>query len=137
MEQVKDTTFASGLLGKGVAIVPRQGRVVAPVAGSVVSLFKTKHAIGIESNGGAEILIHVGIDTVKLNGLHFTAHVQEGDQVTPGDLLIEFDLAAIRAAGFATTTPIIIGNSDDYINVLIKGLSPVQEQAPLLTLLLR
>lgn len=137
LEQVKDTTFASGLLGKGVAIVPRQGRVVAPVAGSVVSLFKTKHAIGIESNGGAEILIHVGIDTVKLNGLHFTAHVQEGDQVTPGDLLIEFDLAAIRAAGFDTTTPIIIGNSDDYIDVLINGLSPVQEQAPLLTLLLR
>lgn len=110
---------------------------MAPVAGSVVSLFKTKHAIGIESNGGAEILIHVGIDTVKLNGLHFTAHVQEGDQVTPGDLLIEFDLAAIRTAGFDTTTPIIIGNSDDYIDVLINGLSPVQEQAPLLTLLLR
>jgi PTS system beta-glucosides-specific IIC component len=135
LEQVNDATFASGLLGKGVAIVPQQGRVVAPVAGRVASLFKTKHAIGIESDEGAEILIHVGIDTVKLDGLHFTAHVQEGDRVNPGDLLIEFDQVAIRAAGFDTTTPIIISNSDDYVDVLTSGQGRVQEQAPLLTLL--
>jgi PTS system beta-glucosides-specific IIC component len=135
LEQVKDATFASGLLGKGVAIAPQQGRVVAPAAGSVVSLFKTKHAIGIESDDGAEILIHVGIDTVRLDGLHFTAHVQVGDRVAPGDLLIEFDQAAIHAAGYDTTTPIIISNSDDYVDVLTSGLSPVQERAPLLTLL--
>ncbi|CAI1847194.1 PTS beta-glucoside transporter subunit IIABC [Serratia entomophila] len=135
LEQVKDATFASGLLGKGVAIAPQQGRVVAPVSGSVVSLFKTKHAIGIESDDGAEILIHVGIDTVRLDGLHFTAHVQVGDRVAPGDLLIEFDQAAIHAAGYDTTTPIIISNSDDYVDVLTSGLSPVQERAPLLTLL--
>ena len=135
LEQVNDATFASGLLGKGVAIVPLQGRVVAPVAGRVASLFKTKHAIGIESDEGAEILIHVGIDTVKLDGLHFTAHVQEGDRVNPGDLLIEFDQVAIRAAGFDTTTPIIISNSDDYVDVLTSGQGRVQEQAPLLTLL--
>jgi PTS system beta-glucosides-specific IIC component len=135
LEQVKDATFASGLLGKGVAIAPQQGRVVAPVGGSVVSLFKTKHAIGIESDDGAEILIHVGIDTVRLDGLHFTAHVQVGDRVAPGDLLIEFDQAAIHAAGYDTTTPIIISNSDDYVDVLTSGLSPVQERAPLLTLL--
>ena len=91
LDQVNDATFASGLLGKGVAIAPQQGRVVAPVSGSVASLFKTKHAIGIESDDGAEILIHVGIDTVKLDGAHFTAHVREGEQVAPGDLLIEFD----------------------------------------------
>lgn len=135
LAQVNDATFASGLLGKGVAIVPLQGRVVSPVAGRVVSLFKTKHAIGIESEDGAEILIHVGIDTVKLDGLHFTAHVQEGDWVKPGDLLIEFDQAAIHAAGFDTTTPIIVSNSDDYIDVLAGGQGRVQEQAPLLTLL--
>ncbi|MGE6469930.1 PTS beta-glucoside transporter subunit IIABC [Serratia proteamaculans] len=135
LEQVNDATFASGLLGKGVAIVPQQGRVVAPVAGRVASLFKTKHAIGIESDEGAEILIHVGIDTVKLDGLHFSAHVQEGDRVNPGDLLIEFDQVAIRAAGFDTTTPIIISNSDDYVDVLTSGQGRVQEQAPLLTLL--
>lgn len=135
LEQVQDATFASGLLGKGVAIMPHQGRVVAPVNGCVASLFKTKHAIGIESDEGAEVLIHVGIDTVKLNGLHFTAHIKEGDRVKQGDLLIEFDQEAIRAAGFDTTTPIIISNSDDYVDVLISGQSPVQEQAPLLTLL--
>lgn len=135
LEQVQDATFASGLLGKGVAIVPHQGRVVAPVDGCVVSLFKTRHAIGIESDEGAEVLIHVGIDTVKLNGLHFTAHIKEGDRVKQGDLLIEFDQEAIRAAGFDTTTPIIISNSDDYVDVLTCGQSPVQEQAPLLTLL--
>ncbi|MEB7887309.1 PTS beta-glucoside transporter subunit IIABC [Serratia fonticola] len=135
LEQVQDATFASGLLGKGVAIMPHQGRVVAPVNGCVASLFKTKHAIGIESDEGAEVLIHVGIDTVKLNGLHFTAHIKEGDRVKQGDLLIEFDQEAIRAAGFDTTTPIIISNSDDYVDVLTSGQSPVQEQAPLLTLL--
>ncbi len=135
LEQVNDATFASGLLGKGVAIAPQQGRVVAPVSGSVASLFKTKHAIGIESDDGAEILIHVGIDTVKLDGAHFTAHVREGERIAPGDLLIEFDQAAIHAAGYDTTTPIIISNSDDYVDVLTSGLSPVQEQAPLLTLL--
>ncbi|MDW5501530.1 PTS beta-glucoside transporter subunit IIABC [Pseudomonas lundensis] len=135
LDQVNDATFASGLLGKGVAIVPQQGRVVAPVAGHVASLFKTKHAIGIESDDGAEILIHVGIDTVKLDGLHFSAHVQEGDRVSPGDLLIEFDQVAIRAAGFDTTTPIIISNSDDYVDVLTSGQGRVPEQAPLLTLL--
>ncbi len=135
LEQVNDATFASGLLGKGVAIKPHLGRVVAPVNGSVVSLFKTKHAIGIESDDGAELLIHVGIDTVKLDGLHFTAHIKEGDRVMQGDLLIEFDQAAIQAAGFDTTTPIIISNSDDYVDVLTNGHSPVQEQAALLTLL--
>lgn len=135
LDQVQDATFASGLLGKGVAIVPHQGRVVAPVDGCVVSLFKTKHAIGIESDEGAEVLIHVGIDTVKLNGLHFTAHIKEGDRIKQGDLLIEFDQGAIRAAGFDTTTPVIISNSDDYVDILTSGQSPVQEQAPLLTLL--
>ncbi|VXC43931.1 fused beta-glucoside-specific PTS enzymes: IIA component; IIB component; IIC component [Enterobacterales bacterium 8AC] len=135
LEQVNDATFASGLLGKGVAIKPHLGRVVAPVNGSVVSLFKTKHAIGIESDDGAELLIHIGIDTVKLDGLHFTAHIKEGDRVMQGDLLIEFDQAAIQAAGFDTTTPIIISNSDDYVDVLTNGHSPVQEQAALLTLL--
>ncbi len=135
LAQVKDATFASGLLGKGVAIMPHQGRVVAPVNGSIASLFKTRHAIGIESDEGAELLIHVGIDTVKLDGLHFTAHIKEGDRVKQGDLLIEFDLAAIHAAGFDITTPIIVSNSDDYVDVLVSGQSPVQEQAPLLTLL--
>ncbi|GAA3598009.1 PTS beta-glucoside transporter subunit IIABC [Gibbsiella greigii] len=135
LDQMADPTFASGLLGKGAAIVPQQGRAVSPVNGTVASLFKTRHAIGIESDDGAQVLIHIGIDTVKLDGQHFIAHVAEGDRVQQGDLLIEFDLAAIRAAGFDTTTPIIISNTEDYIDVLATDLGPVQEQAPLLTLL--
>ncbi|EHD21096.1 MULTISPECIES: PTS beta-glucoside transporter subunit IIABC [Brenneria] len=134
LEQVGDQTFASGLLGKGIAIKPQSGRVVSPVNGTVASLFKTNHAIGLESDEGTEILIHVGIDTVKLNGQHFTAHVKTGDAVKQGDLLVEFDYQAIEAAGYDITTPVIITNSDDYIDVLPAAQGAVSEQAPLLTL---
>ncbi|MFE8049445.1 PTS beta-glucoside transporter subunit IIABC [Brenneria goodwinii] len=136
LEQVSDQTFASGLMGKGIAIKPRSGRVVSPVNGTVASLFKTNHAIGLESDDGAEILIHVGIDTVKLNGQYFTAHVKTGDVVKQGDLLVEFDYQAIEAAGYDTITPIIITNSDDYIDVLPVAGDSVAEQSPLLTLII-
>ena len=100
LEQVPDSTFASGLLGKGVAIIPAVGQVIAPFPGEVASLFQTKHAIGLQSDSGIELLIHVGIDTVKLDGVPFTAHVKEGDRVQAGDLLIEFDRRAILDAGY-------------------------------------
>ncbi|MCU5775629.1 PTS beta-glucoside transporter subunit IIABC [Erwiniaceae bacterium BAC15a-03b] len=136
LEQVNDATFASGLLGKGIAIRPSQGRVVSPVNGTVSSLFRTKHAIGLEDESGAEVLIHVGIDTVKLDGLHFTAHVQQDDRVKVGDLLLEFDIPAITAAGYDLTTPVIISNSDDYIDVLAASQqSQVAENTSLLTLI--
>ncbi|MDX5627441.1 MULTISPECIES: PTS beta-glucoside transporter subunit IIABC [unclassified Brenneria] len=135
LDQVGDQTFASGLMGKGIAIKPQSGRVVAPVDGTVASLFKTHHAIGLASDEGAEILIHVGIDTVKLNGQYFTAHVKSGDVVKRGDLLVAFDYQAIEAAGYDTTTPVIITNSDDYIDVLPVAEGFVSEQAPLLTLI--
>ncbi|MBD8161697.1 PTS beta-glucoside transporter subunit IIABC [Erwinia persicina] len=136
LEQVPDETFASGLLGKGMGIQPTEGRVLSPVNGTVASLFRTRHAIGLEADNGAEVLIHVGIDTVKLDGLHFTAHVSQGDTVRVGDLLLEFDIPAIRAAGYDLTTPVLISNSEDYIDVL--AASPRQEVAagePLLTLI--
>lgn len=95
-----DTTFASGLLGSGAAIIPSDNKVVAPFAGVVASLFQTKHAIGLLSDSGIEVLIHVGIDTVKLDGRPFTAHVKVGDRVQPGDLLLEFDRQAIIDAGY-------------------------------------
>ncbi|QTF08746.1 PTS beta-glucoside transporter subunit IIABC [Brenneria izadpanahii] len=136
LEQVSDQTFASGLMGKGIAIKPRSGRVVSPVNGTVASLFKTNHAIGLESDEGAEILIHVGIDTVKLNGQYFTAHVKTGDVVKQGDLLVEFDYQAIEAAGYDTITPVIITNSDAYIDVLPVAGDSVSEQSPLLTLVI-
>lgn len=135
LTEVSDTTFASGLLGAGIAIIPQSGRVVSPVNGVVASLFKTHHAIGIESAAGTEILIHVGIDTVKLAGQYFTAHVKAGDCVSAGDLLLEFDCAAITAAGYDLTTPIIISNSEDYQDVLCAKGASITEQAPLLTVI--
>ncbi len=130
LEQVPDVTFASGLLGEGVAIIPQDGRVVAPFAGEVVSLFETKHAIGLLSDSGVEMLIHVGIDTVKLGGAPFTAHVQVGDRVNAGDLLLEFDRAAILAAGYDLATPIIISNSDSGVRTVAS--TSVQAGMPLL-----
>ena len=117
MDQVPDSTFASGLLGEGAAIIPLTGKVIAPFYGEVASLFQTRHAIGLLSNSGIEVLIHIGIDTVKLNGQHFTTHVKVGDKIKPGDLLIEFDRQAILDAGYDLATPVIISNSDEYTAV--------------------
>lgn len=133
LEQVPDNTFASGLLGKGVAILPDDGVVYSPVSGCVVSLFETLHAIGIKSNDGAEILIHIGIDTVKLNGKYFTSHINVGDEISVGDLLISFDVKAISSAGFNLTTPILINNSDDFIDVFTLGKGTVLYGSDLLS----
>ena len=132
LDQVPDATFASGLLGQGAAIVPADNKVIAPFAGEVASIFATKHAIGLLSDSGIEVLIHVGIDTVKLDGKPFTAHVKVGDKVQPGDLLLEFDRQAILDAGYDLATPIIISNSDDYRAVATVAATAVQAGAPLL-----
>lgn len=133
LDQVPDSTFASGLLGRGVAIIPAVGKVIAPFPGEVASLFQTKHAIGLQSDSGIELLIHVGIDTVKLDGVPFTAHVKEGDRVQAGDLLIEFDRQAILDAGYDLATPIIISNSDDYREIDTVVPSAVEAGQPLLS----
>lgn len=133
LDKVPDGTFASGLLGQGVAIIPATGKVIAPFSGEVASLFQTKHAIGLLSDSGIELLIHVGIDTVKLNGEPFTAHVKEGDRVQAGDLLLEFDRQAILDAGYDLATPIIISNSDGYRSVDIVSGSVVDAGQPLLS----
>ncbi|NUF49740.1 beta-glucoside-specific PTS transporter subunit IIABC [Gilliamella sp. ESL0250] len=117
LSEVKDPTFASELMGKGIAIIPTVGQAVAPDNGEVVSLFRTKHAIGFQTDGGAEILIHIGIDTVKLDGQYFEAHIEAGSKVKKGDLLVSFDIDAIKQAGFEVTTPIIITNSDSYQDI--------------------
>lgn len=117
LKEVPDQVFASESMGKGVGIVPSNGRAVSPVNGVVTTLFKTKHAIGITSDNGAEILIHIGMDTVQLEGEHFTAHVKQGDKVNVGDLLLEFDLDKIKKAGFQVITPVIITNSADYSQI--------------------
>jgi PTS system beta-glucosides-specific IIC component len=135
LEQVQDATFASGLLGKGVAIVPQQGRVLSPVNGIVSSMFRTGHAVGLTSDEGAEVLIHVGLDTVKLDGQFFFPRVSNDQPVRVGDLLLEFDLEAIKAAGYDLTTPVLVSNSDDYIDVLILSDGAISAGAPLLTIL--
>ena len=117
LSQVNDPTFAGELMGKGSAIIPTIGQALAPEDGEVVSLFRTKHAIGLVTNSGAEILIHIGIDTVKLDGQHFEAHIEAGSKVKKGDLLVSFDIDAIKQAGFEVTTPIIITNTDDYKDI--------------------
>jgi beta-glucoside PTS system EIICBA component len=122
LSEVNDSTFSSGIMGKGFAIQPEEGKVVSPVTGKITTIFKTKHAIGITSDNGAEILIHVGIDTVKLNGKHFTAHVKDGDFVEMGDTLVTFDIDAIKAEGYDLITPVIITNPDRY-----QSIKPVKE----------
>ncbi|MDN9008692.1 beta-glucoside-specific PTS transporter subunit IIABC [Brevibacillus laterosporus] len=134
LQAVSDPTFSREIMGKGLAIEPTEGRVVSPVNGTVVSIFNTKHAIGLISDAGAEVLIHIGIDTVKLGGKHFTAHVETGQQVKVGELLIEFDLQEIRQAGFETITPVIITNTDQYPEIELSSLAEVKEKELLLTL---
>jgi PTS system beta-glucosides-specific IIC component len=118
LTEVKDAAFSSEVMGKGIAILPSQGKVVAPANGEVTTLFNTKHAIGITSEDGVEILIHVGMDTVQLDGKYFTAHVKQGDTVKAGDLLVEFDMAKIKEAGYELVTPVIITNTANYLDIL-------------------
>lgn len=135
LEDIKDATFASGLLGKGVGIIPSKGQVVSPISGVVSSLFRTKHAIGLTAENGTEILIHVGIDTVKLDGLHFTSHVVTDQKIEEGDLLLEFDIPAIQAAGFDITTPVLVTNSDDMADVIVLSVNTISKREPLLTVI--
>jgi PTS system beta-glucosides-specific IIC component len=120
-------------MGSGVAIVPINGRAVSPVNGVVSTLFKTKHAIGITSDNGAEILIHIGMDTVQLDGEYFTAHIQQGDRVTIGQLLVEFDIEKIKEARYDVTTPVIITNSTVYTEITTAQ-GKVKEKDPLIIL---
>jgi PTS system beta-glucosides-specific IIC component len=135
LSEVNDATFSSGIMGKGFAIQPAEGKVVSPVAGRVTTIFKTKHAIGITSDNGAEILIHVGIDTVKLNGKHFTAHVKDGDFVDVGKTLVTFDMEAIKAEGYDLITPVIITNTDQYQTIKSVKEGKVEEREAFLALL--
>lgn len=114
LKSVKDPVFSEEIMGKGIAIEPKYGRVVSPVNGVVSALFPTKHAIGILSDNGAEMLIHIGIDTVNLNGKYFTAYIKLGDRITVGQTLIEFDINKIRQAGYQVITPVLITNVDSY-----------------------
>lgn len=119
MEDISDEAFSSGALGKGCAIQPSEGKVYAPVSGKVESLFPTNHALGIAGSQGVEVLVHIGIDTVNLEGKYFTAHISQDDEVKEGDLLIEFDVEGIKKAGYKTDTIVLVTNADDYNDVTI------------------
>ena len=112
--EVNDPTFAEEMLGKGMAIRPSAGRVVAPCDATVDMMFETGHAVSLTTEGGVEMLIHVGIDTVNLQGKHYTVHCKAGDKVKKGQLLIEFDRDAIAGEGYDTITPVVVCNSDDF-----------------------
>jgi len=115
--EVSDPTFGQEIVGKGIAIIPSRGRVVSPVNGTISMVFETKHALTIISDKGAEILIHIGLETVKLKGQYFTTYVESGQKVAVGDLLVEFDLEGIKQAGYDSVTPMVICNTDAYTEI--------------------
>ncbi|MCH3971473.1 MAG: beta-glucoside-specific PTS transporter subunit IIABC [Oscillospiraceae bacterium] len=135
LEKVNDETFASGVMGSGVGIQPADGRVYAPADGTIDCLMDTNHAIGMHTDSGADVLIHIGKDTVNLQGRFFTPHIKTGDTVKQGDLLLECDLAGIRKAGYDTISPVTVTNSADYLEVLSHPEGEVKAGEKLITVL--
>lgn len=117
LDNVKDATFSERILGEGIAIIPRKGRVVAPVDGRIAVMFETGHAVSLISEQGTEILIHIGLDTVNLKGKYFTPKIKVNDKVKAGDLLLEFDMDKIKEAGYDLITPIVICNTANYSEI--------------------
>lgn len=135
LSQVSDGAFAEGILGKGVAIEPTEGKVYAPANGTITSVFPTKHAIGITTDGGSEILIHIGMDTVRLDGQYFDMEVEQGQKVKRGDLLETFDMDAIQKAGYSLQTPVIVTNYTDYLDIIPMEMGVKPAGSELITLL--
>lgn len=134
IKKVSDPTFSDEILGKGAAVIPSDNRICAPVDGVVSTVFPTGHAVAVTGNEGEEILIHIGLDTVKLKGQHFTIHASEGQEVKKGDLLLEADIEQIKAEGYDVITPIIICNSDDFTEITMKAEGDVAQGDDILTL---
>lgn len=134
LSEVNDPVFASEAMGKGCAVIPTEGKVYAPFDGTIVGLLDSQHAVGIESENGIEILIHVGMDTVKLNGKHFTCHIEDGQHVKCGQLLLEFDIDAIKKEGYEVVTPVVITNSDEFTEITTEAAGQVKNDDELLKL---
>lgn len=134
LSEVNDPVFASEAMGKGCAVIPTEGKVYAPFDGTIVGLLDSHHAVGIESENGIEILIHVGMDTVKLNGKHFTCHIEDGQHVKCGQLLLEFDIDAIKKEGYEVVTPVVITNSDEFTEITTEAAGQVKNGDELLKL---
>lgn len=135
LSEIKDAAFASGVLGKGVAIVPQEGKVVAPFDGTVMTLFPTKHAIGIISDNGCEVLVHIGLDTVQLEGKYFESFVKTGDKFKKGQTLITFDKDKIAKAGYSLETPVVVTNHGDYLDIIENLQKSVETKDELITVL--
>lgn len=135
MSEVSDPTFSQEILGKGTAVIPSDGRVVAPADGTIGMVFDTKHAVSLTTEFGAELIIHIGLDTVQLNGEHYTAHVSAGDKVKKGQLLIEFDLEKIKEAGYDVVTPVIVCNTPDFPSInCLNGMDVTAGETVIITL---
>jgi len=135
LEEVPDEAFSSGVVGKGVAILPSEGKVIAPADGTIATIFPTGHALGLITDKGTEILIHIGIDTVKLNGQYFQAKVKQGDTVKRGQVLVEFDLEKIKAAGYPVITPVLITNFQQYLDIIGTEKTKINYQENLITVI--
>lgn len=136
LSKVEDEAFSKGLLGKGIAIKPVEGKVVAPASGVVTTFFPTGHALGITTDNGTEILIHVGMDTVQLEGKYFTPRVKQGYKIKAGDVLLEFDINKIKESGFSTITPVVITNSDKYLDIIETNKKDINYKEDLLTVVI-
>ncbi|PZL71337.1 PTS beta-glucoside transporter subunit EIIBCA [Enterococcus plantarum] len=132
LEQVNDAAFSGKMMGEGVAIIPEEDTITAPFDGEVTALFPTKHAIGLTSENGIEVLIHVGIDTVELAGEHFTAFVETGEKVKKGQKILAVDFAKVKEAGYDTATPIVVTNTDSYIDIVAKEITKTKSQETIL-----
>jgi PTS system beta-glucosides-specific IIC component len=134
LSQVEDAVFSGGILGEGVAIIPEEGKVFAPVDGTISAITDTKHAVGMTSNDGVEILIHVGLDTVQLGGEGFVLHCKTGDKVKKGALLLEFDMQKIKEAGFPLTTPVLVSNMNQFVSLKASEKKQVKAGETLITI---
>ena len=132
LEEIPDPVFSQGILGQGCGMEPAEETVCAPFNGTVTQVIDTKHAVGITSKDGLELLIHVGMDTVDMKGQGFTCHVKEGDSVKLGQKLITFSMEAIKAAGHPTTTAVVVTNADDFAEIQTLSKGQVAQGAPLL-----
>ena len=135
VSQVSDPVFSKDILGRGIAIKPASGRVIAPCKATVSQMFETGHAVSMLTDNGVEMLIHVGIDTVKLKGRHYSICKNSGESVYVGDVLIEFDAAGIIAEGFDTITPIVVCNPDDFSDISFATEGRIREGEPLITVM--
>ena len=132
--KINDPVFSKDVLGRGIAIRPESGRVTAPGKATVAQMFETGHAVSLLTDSGVELLIHVGIDTVKLKGRHYRIRKNSGESVNAGDVLMEFDADGISADGFDTITPIVVCNPDDFSGISFAAEGPIRAGEPLITI---